>query len=365
MSRRLFPFMTLAMVVVLSVGAIALSIDTDGTTLSLTIHLNHRGNPYGAASYGFGGYTLEQPATEIGAEWRVPIIGPHSIGGDASTWIAVQNDERQFIQFGTTENSYQNATPLYGIFWSDVAVNFHPQQLLYVAPGDLIKFTMVQVARGWRLRFDDLTTGTPETITVPYGQGSTFDSAQWIQEDPTINGLSTHIPYPTISLTTFSHLTLNATTPDLQAFDGQVLSTADGVYIIPTLPRHDQFTFRNATGPARQYLNDIFAYVAALNPFEVDQFYDRPVSALDLRHIRATLTALELKLTTQTWPPKLVNAVKGDAKYVADLENEFDTFPAAPIRISPKQLAGDHATDERDAHFAFTLRHDLGLPPEH
>ena len=358
MSRDSLPFLTLAVVGILTVAALLMSLSM---VVPPTTHPKHP-NPFGAAEYGFGGYSVNQRTTEIGAEWRVPTISPHSQFGGAATWIAVQNKDRQFIQIGTNEVQI-DGTATYQVFWSDVTVHFHPQQLLFANARDLITFKMTQTARGWRLGVDDLTLHVQHRRFVAYARGATFTSAQWLQENPTLNGLATHISYPTITPTTFSHLSLNGATPVLKRSESQVLMTANGVYLIPSAPAHDQFTFVNATGPARQYLSDVFPYDAALYLFQLDLYYHRPVSARDLRRIRSALVTLDSKFTSQTWPEDLTSAVKGDTKLVADLENEFDHYPAAPGRINPEKLDHFHALEDRDAHYAATLRRDLGLPP--
>jgi hypothetical protein len=363
MSRRLVPYLLLAGLGVLSLAAITVSVRTDKAARIATSS-THRGNPFGAPEYGFGGYSVSELTTQIGAQWRVPAIEQESGDGNASTWIAVQNSSRQFIQIGTTENKVDGVA-MYAIFWSDVAVSFHPQQLLDVAPGDLIRFKMVQAPRGWRLSFDDLTQNTPETITVPYAPGSSFFSAQWLQEDPTIGGLANHLPYPSIGRPTFSHLMVNGSAPTLHEVDGQALSTADGVFLVPTLPRDDQFTFTNAKGPARQYLSDVFAYNASLYPYQVDSYYNEPPSKRVLFHIRATLATLQTNLRTQTWPTHLQKAVNGDSKLVADYVKEFNAIPPAPARLSDTLADQYRAVDDRDFHYAQDLRRDLGLPPTH
>ena len=122
------------MVGVLTIGAIALSVNTDKAAPVASGHHpapNGPGNPYGAPEYGFGGYTSARLTIEIGAQWRVPRLSPHSSEGSATTWIAVQNSLRQFIQLGTFE-LMNNGVSQYQIFWSDVTVNFHPQNLLRV-----------------------------------------------------------------------------------------------------------------------------------------------------------------------------------------------------------------------------------------
>lgn len=361
----MLPFLILALVGSLTFAAIVVSVKSDVAARVVPGATRLPGgqpNPYGAPSYGFGGYSVERVTTEVGAQWRVPRINAQSSDGNASTWIAVQNDERQFIQLGTFENK-TNGVSEYSVFWSDVSVGFHPQTLLEVKPGDLITFTMVQTSRGWRLHFDDVTQKTPETITIPYARGSGFLTAQWIQEDPTVGGLSNHLPYPTITPTRFSHLTLDHQAPRLTENGAQVLSTADGVYLIPTRPAHDQFTFRQATGPALQYLRDVFAYNAALYPFQVDMFDNRSPSRGVLRHIQTALATLVSKLSTQTWPPRLTSAVNGDLKLTTDFATIFQHFSVAPAPISATERATLAAADDRDFGYADVLRRQLGLPP--
>jgi hypothetical protein len=364
MSRRTMPFLMLAMVGALSVAAIIVSINTDvAARVATSRHPSGpSGNPFGGPEYAFGGYSISQHTTEIGAEWRVPAISPRSADGDASTWIAVQNFERDFIQFGTTENKV-NGVALYGVFWSDVTVGFSPQQLLYVSPGDLIRFTMTQNAKGWRLSFDDLTDNTPETINVPYARGAYFDSAQWLQEDPTIGGPANHEPYPSMLLTTFSHLTVNDAAPTLHTDDGQVLSTADGVYVIPTTPKDDQFSFTNATGATRQFLSDLYAYNVALYPLQADIFDNRSPSGRVLQKIVSSLATMQTKFESPTWPAPLARLIGSDGKKIAKVENAYANFPDAPGQISPMSLNTLFVAQNKFNRVIDGLERTLGVQP--
>ncbi len=289
MSRRHVPHLTLAVVGIVTLGAIALSLHTDkAAPLTTSTHAPSKTNPYGGAAYGFGGYTLYRFTSEIGAEWRVPAINSHSPDGDASTWIGVEDANRQFIQLGTTEDKVNGVTT-YGVFWSDVTVNFNPQQLLNVAPGDLIRFTMRQTTGGWRLSFDDVSDATPETITVPYARGASFNLGQWIQEDPTEGGLSQHLPYPSMQAPTFSHLTLDASVPKVHASVTRKCSPRpSGVHLVPTRRHTISSPSSNATGAARQYLNDVFAYDVALYPLQVDVFLKESPNAATLARLETT-----------------------------------------------------------------------------
>ena len=357
MSRSSRPKTLLVLVALLAVLSLEISLKYDGG------HSTRLPNSsYGAPSYGFGGYEISQSTTEISAQWRVPRIAAQSSNGNASTWIAAQNSNQQFIQLGTTENKVDSVTQ-YGIFWSDVAVNFHPQQLLEVAPGDLIAFSMVQTSRGWRLHFDDLTENAPETVTIPYARGESFDSAQWFQEDPTVGGLADHLPYPSIALTTFSRMTVDGSKPNLVRGDSSVLSTADDVFLIPTKVHHDHFTYRNAAGPARQYLHDIFDYNAALYPFNVDIFYKRAPTKAVITKLVATLSVLGANLKSQQWPSKLSSAVKGDRMLVSAYAKLFTTFPTAPGPLSASALTQLSNVTRDNYFYADVLRSELGLPP--
>jgi hypothetical protein len=364
MSRRHVPHLSLAIVGILTLGAIAISVNTDkaaNITAPGTPNPN-KGNPYGAPGYAFGGYSIYRPTTEIGAEWRVPAINAQSSDGDASTWIAAEDEDRQFIQLGTTEDK-RNGVSVYAIFWSDVTVNFQPQQLLNVAPGDLITFSMRQVSSGWRLRFDDLTDATPETVTIPYARGTHFNLGQWLQEDPTIGGLTQHLPYPSMQVPSFTHLTLNNSAPSIHEDDGQVLSTVSGVQLEPTKAVHDQFSFRNATGPARQYLQDVFAFNVALYPFQVDLFYNESPDSFTMEDLVTTLTSLRKELATQTWPKVATSAIKDDVQELTRYLKLYRNYPRLPTPPNARILAQLTALNAQNVPIAKEVRHLLGLPP--
>jgi hypothetical protein len=364
MSRRHVPHLTLVTVAILTLGALALSVHDDvaANVAASTRHGGSKTNPYGGASYGFGGYTVYRFTSEIGAEWRVPAINTHSSDGDASTWIGVEDEHRQFIQLGTTENKV-NGVSRYGVFWSDVTVNFNPQQLLNVVPGDLIKFTMRQTYGGWRLSFDDVTDATPETITVPYARGATFDLGQWIQEDPTEGGLTQHLAYPSMAAPTFSHLSLDSAAPTIREDYGQVLSTASGVHLVPTAVARNQFTFHGATGAARQYLDDVFPYDEALYPLQVDLFDNRAPNTTTVQRLSSTLSTLRNQLMTQTWPTALRPAIKADANEMSGYLQLYDRFATSPQRQSIKYWARDKVLNVPFTRLSVRIHQLLGLPP--
>lgn len=353
MSRRSIPKAILATLTVLTLVAVA---------VSLSGNAKNR-NPFGGPLYAFGGYRIDHGATEVGAQWRVPLILPGSpFNSGASTWIAVQNSQRQFIQVGTVEND--RLFGAYGVFWSDVAVGFHPQFLADANAGDLIKFKMLQTARGWRLDYDDATHHVSGSVSIHYAPGATFNSAQWIQEDPGLgNSANNHVPYPTMIPPTFQHLTLNGAAPRLRKRDGLALVTRDGVIEVPTSVQGDQFSMTSAVGPARQYLRDIFPYDVALYPFQVDVFDMKSPTATVLRRMRSALTVFGKDLRTQTWPAKDENDVKRVEKFDSDYLRLYAHFSVAPSPMSNSELACLAVDDRRDFGYIVKLRYALGLPP--
>jgi hypothetical protein len=360
MPRSSVPKAMLVVLSVLALLALEISINTNG----LGRGVRRTTTPYGAAPYGFGGYQVGAHATEVGARWDVPTITPESSNGGASTWIGVQSSANQFIQLGTTEEK-NDAVIQYEVFWSDVTVDFHPQQLLEVDAGDTIDFDMTQVPRGWRLHFDDVTEKVRETKTIPYANGASFDAAEWLQEDPTIGGLATHVEYPSIGVPSFSKMSLDNAHPKVYSDDGQVLSTQRGVNLVPTKPAHDGFTFKNATGAARQYLVDVFAFNSALYPFQVDVYENRSPTGAVLYRINSTLATLATNLKNQHWPTRLRSAVSGDVQVVDSYATLFASLPEAPAPLSATEVARIDAVSQRNHPIADTIRRELGLPPLH
>ena len=208
---------------------------------------------FGSPSFGFAGYT-HSPRTKSarGGGYR---SSRRLDFGAASTWVAAESSDGHFIQLGTTEN-VTGRTQSFNVFWSDPVVHFEPQSIGVVAAGDVISYSMTKTSSGWVLRFRDRTTSQSRRVTVPYGQTTSFDEGQWIQEDPTFSNFSEHLPYPQMSLVTFSHLKLNGRIPTLRFTYAQAMSTSNGVSLIPSKVRHNSFTFHHAKGDALQYLRD-------------------------------------------------------------------------------------------------------------
>jgi hypothetical protein len=255
---------------------------------------------------GFAGYTSVAKVREIAATWTVPTIDPRSAPGYASTWVGAADSNRNFIQIGTLENMVGEpdaGLPIYRAFWSDAAVEYHPQDLGFVEAGDVVHAEMVQHADGWELRITDTTHALRHDWNSHYGGDSTFTLPQWYQEDPSVSSAARDLPYPTMSSVALSDLKLNDHAPALLDADAHTIVSPNGVVLVPTRIADNSFRVVRANPMQAQYLLDVGPPNAASNVI---------VDALRLGHsanVRADtddfiakVETLDTNLAAQTWP---------------------------------------------------------------
>jgi hypothetical protein len=359
MNRRALPQVQVGLLTVLALTAAVLSVASSHVHSAST----SKRPPLkfvGAPSYGFGGYIIQSPVTEVGAQWYVPAIAKNSTTGVASTWIGAQLGVKDFIQLGTTENKLFGQ-PQYSVFWSDVTVGFHPQNLISLSAGDLVKFKMVQVRSGWRLSYDDVTTNRTRSIIISYGAGVKFDTPSWFQEDPVAPDFHDHEPYPLVGVPTFSDLTVDNRAPRLAASERQILSTDSGVFLIPSADRNDSFTYSRPTGYARQYLVDVFPLNAALDPLQQALYSGLgPAKNVETAALRA-IDRFDTLLSTQSWPPGAATQVKKLAAFNANLANGVRSMPRAPALVTSAQTASIFKIIDQSHILGVAVRTRVGL----
>jgi hypothetical protein len=357
MDRQLLPRVLLALLSVLSLFAVILSLQHNGSGGA------SRPKAIGAPAYGFAGYTDRATVTQISARWRVPYVDAKNNIGDASTWIAAQSIDGHFIQLGTTEDAGFASAPTFQIFWSDPVVHFHPQPLGIVAAGDLISYSMTKTSAGWTLRFDDRTTSKHHQLTVDYGQTASFNEGQWIQEDPTLSNFNVHLPYPSMSLVTFSHLRLNDQVPKLSYQYAQVMSTSNGVYLIPSKVEDDHFTFHHAQGATLQYLRDALPLNATLYPFDRAADDNVTPSAFTKRQLLYAIGAFVSGLKIQHWPAATQRDIAGIETTMKSFQKLVQRWPVAPAALPAQDYSELQIVGESNHVFTLDIHARLGLPP--
>lgn len=352
MDRRLLPRALLAALAFLSVVAVLTSLHGNG----------HRPRAFGAPSYGFAGYTQPATVSQISARWRVPFFAPNAYFGAASTWVAAESSDGHFIQLGTTEN-VTGRTQSFNVFWSDPVVHFEPQSIGVVAAGNMISYSMTKTSSGWVLRFRDRTTSQSRRVSVRYGQTTSFNEGQWIQEDPTFSNFSEHLPYPPMSLVTFSHLKLNGRIPTLRFTYAQAMSTSNGVFLIPSKVRHNSFTFHHAKGDALQYLRDALPFNTAMYPFSQDVQDNVAPTAFTVQDVKNNIGQFIGNLASQHWPKGTRTDIAGIIANVRQLRTLVAHWPVAPASVGA-ELYGEFQ-DSRAAGdpYILDLHARLGIPP--
>ncbi len=318
----------------------------------------------------FGGYRWSAGwhgnVKQISAQWRVPKIQPSSKFEYASTWVGAQNPSGgpPFIQLGITENNFGQLGGEYRSFWSDTKVDFHPQVLSVVRPGDLVSADMTQVSDGWVLTFKDLTRHSTRTKNVPYGAGKTYSQAEWLQEDPAPkDDTPTDLPYPTTSVVQIGHLLVNHSAPKLRLENAQVLIASNGITLVPSAVERDAFHFSAPTGTAKTYLEIARSLDTSLSAFgAASSHWSNVPMARRLTIVNELEHSFQLNATA-------LNALALPNHDAADLGQRSavivqDLSAWATAGLAERGAAFEKLTrDEQIERLADRVRADLGLPP--
>jgi hypothetical protein len=358
MERHLIPRVLVALLAVLSLFAAKVSLDSHHARASA----HGRPKAFGSPSFGFAGYTDYVTTTQVSAQWRVPRIAANSNQGNASTWIAAESPDGHFIQIGTTED-FQGPTDLYNVFWSDPVVHFSPQYLGHVEAGNVISYSMTKSSTGWVLQFNDRTTSTHKAVTIHYGATTSFNLGQWIQEDPTLGSFDVHLPYPTMSFTTFTQLQIDRRVPHLHFDDAQAMSSPNGVTLIPSTVRSNQFTFHHASGAAQQYLQDDVSLATAEYPFDNDAQDNVTPTSLVEQVLQNALSNFVSNLRAQSWPKGTHSDIAGIVANKLRLEKLVQQWPVAPSKLPSQYYTKLSGLSDDLGLYTYDLHARLGLPP--
>ena len=330
---------------------------------------------------GFGGYHWQGNVSEISAQWVVPtVIGTAGNAAEA-TWIGAQgtSPDEPFIQLGTMayRSSWPSpgseATPgqaskaAYVVFWSDTAERFRAVPIVRLSrPGDLISFQMANGPEGWNLRVKNLTVGWSRSVSVPYGQNDSFSQGEWLQEDPAAQlSIPGDVPYAITSSVDMGRLQVNGRNPRLRYRDEQALSTADGLNLIPTPVKHDDFSLVEASGPARQYLSDAESFdVAATRLQEKLTTSDGRATQAQIQvvvQLAVLLGVAERTLESQIWPLAVRPHVEDLARTQLRTEHMLSDWVNAPEHsiVRLRQIIKSNSPNAG----ADRVRRSLGIPP--
>jgi hypothetical protein len=121
--------------------------------------------------------------TTVSGEWTVPAVQAASPLESSASWLGIGGtDTSSLIQTGTTQETNEGATSYFA--WYELL----PSPAIAiggVSPGDIMSASISQTAPNeWVLTIKDLTSSQQFTGTGTYDV--TVDSAEWIEEDPTL-----------------------------------------------------------------------------------------------------------------------------------------------------------------------------------
>jgi hypothetical protein len=322
---------------------------------------------------GFGGYRWFGSVNQISASWPVPDILSTGATAEASTWVGAQPQQGgyPFIQLGTLENSVSHVGGFYEAFWSDTAVDFHPQFFGAVSGGDTVTADMRIGKTGWTLVLADLTKHKTYTQTIHYGVGDasgSYNQAEWLQEDPAPSSqTATDLPYPQTSTVRFTDLKVDRRDPHLGLANGQVLLATNGVMLVPSAVTDDGFTFATPLGAARTYLlaarqldaaNSAFA-LALSKWSSMSKKAKLQTSTTAERAIAANAVAFQ----DATWPQAAQADVHALVGHLQLLQGDYTRWIKSGMNLSGLDYSTLLTDSDANHDYADRVRNDLGLPP--
>ncbi len=204
---------------------------------------------YGWASSNWSGYALSGSAGQynnITGSWIVPAVQPSKSPSYSSSWIGIDGfNNSNLIQTGT-EQDYYNGSAHYDAWWEILPAAETVITNMTVKPGDHMTAAIKNDGNGnWTITINDVTQN--ETFTTTQAYAGPAESAEWIQEAPTIGGhVATLANY---GQTTFDPGTVNGANPGLVIADGGVMVQHRKQVSTPSAPDSDTDGFNIAYGP--------------------------------------------------------------------------------------------------------------------
>jgi hypothetical protein len=206
-------------------------------------------SPFGWASSNWSGYALSSPPsggyTSITGSWVVPAVSPSKGSTYSSNWIGIDGfNNSDLIQTGT-EQDYASGGAQYYAWWEILPAAETVISNITVKPGDVMTASIVNDKNGdWTVTLKDMSTGQTFTTTKAYSGPA--QSAEWIEEAPSIGGhVTTLANYRT---STFDPGTVNGVNPGLVSSDGGVMIQKNTQVSTPSQPDTDTDGFNMQYG---------------------------------------------------------------------------------------------------------------------
>jgi hypothetical protein len=204
----------------------------------------------------WSGYAINTSVyTSVSGTWTVPTVTapPHPTDAAqySATWVGIDGfnlRDRNLIQAGT-EQDWNNGIAFYQAWWEILPQGETVIPLITVHPGDTMSVSIQKGSPDWTITVSDVTTGqTFSTKQTFRGKG---ESAEWIQEAPTVGGRVA--PLADFGTVDFTNATANGANPELNSSDLGIMAKGKGgrdVLSTPSLPNAEANGFAVAYGDA-------------------------------------------------------------------------------------------------------------------
>ena len=196
---------------------------------------------FGWASSNWSGYALSSKTSgtysSITGSWVVPSVSPSNGSTYSSNWIGIDGfNNSSLIQTGTEQDYSSSGGAQYYAWWEILPAAETVISSFTVQPGDNMSASVVNDGNGkWTITLTDNTEN--ETFTTTQAYSGPAQSAEWIEEAPTIGGhVATLANY---GETTFDPGTVNGGNPGLTTHDGGVMIQHNAQVSTPSRPDSD------------------------------------------------------------------------------------------------------------------------------
>jgi hypothetical protein len=172
-------------------------------------------------SLNWSGYAITAGTdTGVTGTWVVPTVKAPPSNAYSSTWVGVGGYSSQdLIQAGTEQDVLSGGGTQYYAWYEYLPFPEIPISMA-VSPGNTMQVTVRTVSGGrsssWEIFIKNKTTGASFTKDLTYS--SSFSSAEWIEEAPTVNG-------SIAPLADFGTVTFNSSEA---GYNGRVVSISGG-----------------------------------------------------------------------------------------------------------------------------------------
>ena len=229
------------------VAGLATSVHTPASVLHGVLHLSAPSAP-GALeqSSNWSGVAVTGGTyTRVTGSWHVPAVKVTPGNRYAATWVGIGGySTADLIQAGTAEQISGGKVSYYA--WTEILPAPESKISKFtVRPGDAMTVDVRQVSTGsWTITVTDATSGHTATRNLNYA--STYQSAEWIHEAPTVGGSQSQLA--STSPAVFDHGTVNGATVIGSAGTQHRIQLVGPTYATPSVLDTDHDGFVDADG---------------------------------------------------------------------------------------------------------------------